>query len=63
MPVAKDVRSGISIEFSSGITGLALLRMLNAHPEDYILVLNGKPVPVDSELTSDVLLYPVVSGG
>ena len=52
---------GESLEFEGTILDFVL--SIGKNPDSYLFLCNGKPIPVDSEPSDDVVAVKVASGG
>ena len=59
--MAKIRIDGETLEFNGKL--LDFLLSVNKNPDAYLYICEGKPIPVDSEPSSDVEAIKVASGG
>ncbi|MCJ2519712.1 MAG: MoaD/ThiS family protein [Candidatus Thermoplasmatota archaeon] len=54
-----------TLRLDEGADGFELIETLHLNPETYVILRNGRPIPVDSSLQDgdDLSIVSVISGG
>ena len=65
MKMHVELRDGErELDFDEPVTGIELLKYLNLYPDSVIILVEGRPIPYDQEITtSHIKIINVASGG